>query len=1065
MAWESARSPGGASSLRPPTGRPRAFANGLRVRSPSPRNRTVSSEIDFDESSCCDETYVSQLSTRSDTAEHKFSETDESFDHATSPSRSILEKLKNDMNSLELLRQTEFFNDDSENRHYNGGRPSKDFSSPKQRPRSMSSFPRSRSVDVPEREPEVGDSFTSRKPLRPDRSWSRVKRREESMSKYSNDTETDKLVMKMKILEEENERLQSSMSDLKKDYLKDSRKLKEDLHEAKTSEVQLKKELRNVMEVLEQGKHDLNKKAEQHESELKSVRDELRSALERETALQAKIGNLELEINGENGLELQLETKRVENKKLQETILLLDNELSDLREVVDKTKRDTGELESKLEAALKEKQQVSTKLIGSEEAQSRTLLEQSAVQKQLEESRDESNKAKRELEGVLSEKCQLRSNLYEAEKAHILTKEAKNNMEKMIEQMKEDNDNIRLDLERAAKESNSLKQLLTQEKSKAEKVSVGLEKKFSHYEAEINELHIKSLEAERNAEEQLIKAREVFAYEKETLNIKLRAVEKEREDSKLELQRLSNELAKFSSQDVKASAELRLSLDMHESTKTELAQANEEAIKLRTQLSQKNNELVECSTKLSQSSTKMDQIQKEVIYSRELLDHKENEIRELMGMTVTLNEKIDELNTQAGDFHSKMVQYETQLKKADGTVGASENKSKMLNEEISSLQTELSRLLETLETAKNEKEELQVENKSINEKYVNLIQENKELKQKVESVMKEALSQSEELTSALSTLDEMMKYIETSREESDAIIQALEDDLSKALDVKQSAEKNMTGIVEEMKKDYDDMKEKLMKQAELSADDHNRVILELEATIQQRTSEASSLQQKNILLETEIENGQKSYHNRDQNEELEEEKATMAKLKDKARLAEEKLRAKEEENIELKESLVEARMRGCHDAEHKEQGEIIARLNCLLQEKEKEVASLQDKIKALQTEVESLGESKESDWTKQREEYEIKLEGEKQAAEKEIVALKKSLDEIQGNETQLAQLKDELMQKTKAEIELRGELAHKKQQMIISESNEKHLEEHVASLESQIDKLISDYESKLEEMS
>ncbi len=37
--------------------------------------------------------------------------------------------------------------------------------------------------------------------------------------------------------------------------------------------------------------------------------------------------------------------------------------------------------------------------------------------------------------------------------------------------------------------------------------------------------------------------------------------------------------------------------------------------------------------------------------------------------------------------------------------------------------------------------------------------------------------------------------------------------------------------------------------------------------------------------------------------------------------------------------------------------------------------------------------------------------------------------------------------------------------MTIAESNEKHLQEHVASLAAQIDELISDYEKKLEEMS
>ena len=51
--------------------------------------------------------------------------------------------------------------------------------------------------------------------------------------------------------------------------------------------------------------------------------------------------------------------------------------------------------------------------------------------------------------------------------------------------------------------------------------------------------------------------------------------------------------------------------------------------------------------------------------------------------------------------------------------------------------------------------------------------------------------------------------------------------------------------------------------------------------------------------------------------------------------------------------------------------------------------------------------------------------------------------------------------KTKNERALRGEMAQKKQMISILQSNEKHLEEHVASLEEQINKLVSEYESKL----
>ena len=59
------------------------------------------------------------------------------------------------------------------------------------------------------------------------------------------------------------------------------------------------------------------------------------------------------------------------------------------------------------------------------------------------------------------------------------------------------------------------------------------------------------------------------------------------------------------------------------------------------------------------------------------------------------------------------------------------------------------------------------------------------------------------------------------------------------------------------------------------------------------------------------------------------------------------------------------------------------------------------------------------------------------------------------------ELKTKLQEQSKNESKLRGELAQNKQLMTITQANEKLLEDHVASLEAQIDTLVADYESKL----
>lgn len=1073
MAWESTRSLGSASPLRPPTGRPRAFASGLRIRSPSPRSQFVKSENEFDEVSCCDETYVSQLSTRSDAADHKFTERDGGFDHAMSPSRSILEKLKNDMNSLEQMRHTEFFQDDSENHHYNGGRPYRDFSSsPKQVQRPAPTFTRSRSVDLPRRDFDGGDSLASKQSPRLDlRSLSSEKRRVELDRALGNDAEK-KLAMKVKILEEENERLQTVASVLREDSVNDTRKLKEDLHEAKAHEVALKKELLKVTAEAEKNKKSLAKATEENETQSASLCEQLRSAAERERALHDKIGSLERAIGGEGGLERLLQESKTENKKLQETIRLMDGELDSFRTAIDKTKQDNGDIKRSLELALEEKQQVSSELCDAERVQREALQHQSATEKLLEEARNENIETKRALKDALDETHQLRSKLSNAEIAQCKTREGKDVMEKLLKDEKEESHKLRRELQRATEENVTIKQLLSEEKNKAEQVRIGLEKKFTHYEREINDLHIKSIEAEKIAQEQLLKEREVYAYEKETIYITMRAMEKEKEESTNALQRLADELAKSSSHDVKATAALKVSLDEHEKTKLELAKAKDEVNKLATKLSNKSDELIDCSRKLSQSINEAEVTQKQLKEAKEMVNEKENDIRELTYTADTLHEKIDKLSAEAVDCELKMDEYDTQLKKADATINASENKSKMLNEEISTLRMELSRLTEILDSEKNDKEGMQQRSNSVSERNGNLILENKELKLKLEDTEKESRSRKEELTSALTSLDEMMKYIETSRKEHDDIIQSLEGDLSKALDVKHATETQMNELVEEMREECDAVKEKVIAQAESSLVEYRRKIVELETSMNEKTSEVRSLERKVQMLTAEVDQnkaGEWMSNNNNHREEYQE------KLEETV----EKLRVAERENTELKESLAEARMRVCHDVEHKEQGEKIARLNASLKEKAAEATTLQDKIKALQAEVQRLSqiltdekESNESERARQREKYEIKVEEEKQitltklsAAEKDNDELKKSLEELRRKESELVELKETVEQKTKNEIQLRGELAHKKQQMTIAESNEKHLQEHVASLEAQIDDLISDYETKLQEIS
>lgn len=78
-------------------------------------------------------------------------------------------------------------------------------------------------------------------------------------------------------------------------------------------------------------------------------------------------------------------------------------------------------------------------------------------------------------------------------------------------------------------------------------------------------------------------------------------------------------------------------------------------------------------------------------------------------------------------------------------------------------------------------------------------------------------------------------------------------------------------------------------------------------------------------------------------------------------------------------------------------------------------------------------------------------------AEREIAQLKESTEH--SNNEDLAK---RLEKKVKSEKVLRVEMAQLRSEIARKNSNEKHLEDHVASLEKQINELVCEYESKLQ---
>lgn len=991
------------SPLRPPTGRSRALSGNSRVvRSPPLRSRFVS-EKEYDDdnfsvsSSSSSQTRVS-LSARTSGRDSPLMETARG---ARSPSSGILDKLKND---LELIRQGSqiFDEDDSENAYSNRGRFSSGSAS-KDRHHLTSSYPRSRSVDVPFRDSDAGPRKFD---FNPD----------------------NKLKKKVCNLEEDNESLQKTISSLKEE----SAKVREELAEAKRSEADLEKQILKVTSQAEKDRQaladELDEATKRHDSELKSLSEKLCSAEETEKTLQDKIDNLQLAIDGERELEAALKESKADNRKLQETVFLLDNELDGFRDVVNSTKQDNDDINRALVTALEEKSKISTQLRESEIVHKEALREILAMKMLLQESREENCETKRALDDALDDKQRVYAELRDAESALSQTKKAKDLIDELVLEVRKESDVVKRDLDQITQENEVTKKLLSEEKKKSEEARKVYEQKLCDYESQISNLKSESNQVKKDTEEQL-------AYEKETLNITLRAMEKENAEYAKELQRLSTELEECKSQDVKITSQLKVSAAKHEQTELELKNATDEVENLTAKLCQKNKELEETSNNLTRSINEAEMTKKQLNKAEEELDEKTKILKESMKMTETLNKTIDALNGQISTYKLQIDQCETDLKKAAAACTGSENKSNMLNEEINSLQLELSRLTELYAEMKKENEVMKQGNDS-------LIIEKENLDLKAKNAERESSSLKEQLNSALQSLDEMMKYIDASREEHDDVIQCLERDLNKALELKQAAENKVTGLADKLKKGEAIMKEKLNKQTGTSL----VKISELETSIKEKIAETTLLHDKVKILQGKLDqfnqtikvNESEMTRQREEHEvKLAEETSVRIKLEENKQSLVEKLSTLEQENTELKESLAEARGRECHDIEHKEQSCKIKELDALVQEKTVEATSLQDKIKTIEAGIEELNQSRK----KEAEEREFKLE------------------------SQLAELKEVLQQTKKTEIQLRGELAHKRQQVAISESNEKHLREHITSLEAQIDKLINDYESKLEDMS
>jgi chromosome segregation ATPase len=173
---------------------------------------------------------------------------------------------------------------------------------------------------------------------------------------------------------------------------------------------------------------------------------------------------------------------------------------------------------------------------------------------------------------------------------------------------------------------------------------------------------------------------------------------------------------------------------------------------------------------------------------------------------------------------------------------------------------------------------------------------------------------------------------------------------------------------------------------------------------------------------------------------------------------------------EFNESLAEVMENGsCHEELLKQQlnqlREQSKSLSLQLEEQNHQIAAGEKSKQELELTVEKLSlelqdrqreiNEKKSGLTKENSQLSEQL----RAVEKEIAQLK----ELKSTEhPDYEDIAKRLEKKAKSEKALRVEMAQLRSEVARKKSNEKHLEDHVASLEEQINELVSEYESKLQ---
>ena len=628
--------------------------------------------------------------------------------------------------------------------------------------------------------------------------------------------ENDELVKKCRLLEHEKKRLQETVRNLKEESIVNIEhaqnkltalsNVKVQLEESKEKEVELSKALRELIGNAECEQENMSEELriayKLRESEVTLLEEKLKCASEEMEKKVDIIRELESEMH-----RVETSLKQEKSETVEHLCEKIENLETSMKSNEDSLMEKLRELSTDLEnsrssyAELAEKKNKLSQKLSEAEEEARTLHENidrikkegqeaiEAVQQSLNDTKEVNKVLSEEVDAAKRENQDL-TNTIEGNTGTIVT------LEQSLSESKMETSQLINKLSKIEDENGSLKYVLDKRNEAIQTLEEGLAKanlSKCDTELELNETRA-SLENEK----------QILVRIKNEQAIIVKRQEKRTSELEEEKQKLMSSLSESDQTETELKSSLERAKCRNVEMKGKVAKAEKEMNTLNAAVQEKDQQISSLVKSSSLMQQQVDQAAKEIDTLRGKVQSKDKQLVDVKRATELLHQKTSSLTSELETYKKKKLPAcEAEVKKLKVTLAESDTKVNIMNQEVSSLQAELHRVNERLESSKAKNDELNkssvIDKSDMKKKEATIQKLQSELDKakadveqadaKVAKIRIEGASRNGQLKSALQSLDEMMRYIESMRGENDDVVASLESDLEKSINMKQEVEK------------------------------------------------------------------------------------------------------------------------------------------------------------------------------------------------------------------------------------------------------------------------------------